>query len=121
MHTTLRRSGTRFDSWRGHSATPSAGRTSRKPGVTMARDVFYRQCRLVKRTATGEIVQVSWLPEPHAAAGRVVKLREDDGSWDDGWVVTEAGSNRLASDQVPDFHQLSKAHLRATGDTETAR
>ncbi|HJZ59259.1 MAG TPA: hypothetical protein VKE74_30220 [Gemmataceae bacterium] len=86
----------------------------------MARDVFYRQCRLVKRTATGELAQVSWLPEPYASAGRVVKIREPDGSWDDGWVVREAGPNRLPAHQVPDFHQLSKAHLKATGDTETA-
>ncbi len=87
----------------------------------MAKDVFYRQCRLVKRLPAGELVQVSWIPEPHAALGRVVKLRDEDGSWDDGWVVKEAGSNRLTTDQLPDFHQLSKAHLRASGDAETAR
>jgi hypothetical protein len=28
----------------------------------MARDVFYRQCRLVKRLPTGELGLVSWLP-----------------------------------------------------------
>jgi len=81
----------------------------------MAKQVFYRQCRLVKRIENGELVLVSWLPEPHAATGRPVKLREDD-----GWVVVGAGDTRLPADQVPDFHQLSKAHLRATGDAETA-
>jgi hypothetical protein len=86
----------------------------------MAKQVFYRQCRLVKRIENGELVLVSWLPEPHAATGRPVKLREADGSWDDGWVVVGAGDTRLPVDQVPDFHQLSKAHLRATGDAETA-
>ena len=85
----------------------------------MARDVFYRQCRLVKRTATGELAQVSWLPEPYTSAGRVVKLRDDDGAWDDGWVIRSAGPNRLAADQLPDFHELSKAHRRATGDADT--
>jgi hypothetical protein len=87
----------------------------------MARDVFFRQCRLVKRTATGELRLVSWIPEPFASAGRVVKLRDDAGDWDDGWVVREAGANRLTASQLPDFHQLSKAHLRATGDAETAK
>src|SRR5262245_21037023 len=86
----------------------------------MARNVFYRQCRLVKRTATGECEQVSWIPEPYASVGRVVKLRDDDGAWDDGWVVRFAGVNRLTTDQLPDFHQSSKAHLRASGDAETA-
>ncbi|MBP3953980.1 hypothetical protein J8F10_01525 [Gemmata sp. G18] len=85
----------------------------------MAKVVFYRQCRLVKRVENGEWVQVSWIPEPYATAGRVVKLREN-GVWDDGWVVAGAGQNRLPADQVPDFHVLSKAHLRATGDAETA-
>ena len=87
----------------------------------MAKQVFYRQCRMVKRVATGELHLVSWLPEPHAAAGRAVKLREPDGSWDDGWTVVGAGTNRLPAAEVPDFHELSKAHLRATGDAATAK
>lgn len=86
----------------------------------MAKKVFYRQCRLVKKIENGELQLVSWIPEPHAATGRIVKLRDDDGAWDDGWVVVGAGENRLPADQVPDFHQISKAHLRATGDAETA-
>ena len=85
----------------------------------MARDVFYRQCRLVKRIDGGELAQVSWLPEPYASAGRVVKLRDADGAWDDGWVVVGAGDRRLRPDQVPDCHDLVKAHRRATGDAET--
>jgi hypothetical protein len=83
----------------------------------VAKEVFYRQCRLVKRIEGGELVLVSWIPEPFASTGRIVKLREDNG-WDDGWVVLGAGDRRLPADQVPDFHQLSKAHLRATGDAE---
>ncbi len=85
----------------------------------MAREVFYRQCRLVKRVETGELVLVSWIPEPYATVGRIVKLREN-GTWDDGWVVLGAGTTRLPACEVPDFHALSKAHLRATGDDETA-
>ena len=85
----------------------------------MARVVHYRQCRLVKPVATGEKVVVSWIPEAFAELGRVVKLK-DAGGWEDGWQVREVGSNRLAQNQLPDFHELSKAHLRATGDAETA-
>jgi len=86
----------------------------------VAKDVFYRQCRLVKRIDGGELMIVWWLPEPYGTAGRVVKLREH-GVWDDGWVVASAGQNRLAAADVPDFHELGKALLRATGDAETAR
>jgi hypothetical protein len=85
----------------------------------MARVVYYRHCRLVKPVATGELVVVSWIPETFAEVGRVLKLKNDK-VWDDGWVVRAAGANRLRGDQLPDFHELSKAHLRATGDAETA-
>jgi hypothetical protein len=85
----------------------------------MARDVFYRQCRLVKQTQTGELQQVSWIPDWFAVVGNVLKLRADDKTWDNGWVVQSTGHNRLSADQVPDFHEMSKAHLRATGDAET--
>jgi hypothetical protein len=53
-----------------------------------------------------------------AEVGRVLKLKEPHG-WDDGWQVREVWSSRLRGDQLPDFHELSKAHLRATGDAET--
>ena len=85
----------------------------------MARVVHYRHCRLVKPVATGEQVLVSWIPEGFAQVGRVLKVK-DAGAWDDGWVVREVWSSRLPAAQVPDFHELSKAHLRATGDAETA-
>jgi hypothetical protein len=86
----------------------------------VAKQVFYRQCRLVKRFEGGELVLVSWIPEPYASAGRAVKLRDDDGAWDDGWVVASAGRNRLPADEVPDYRQLIRGHLRATGDADTA-
>jgi hypothetical protein len=86
----------------------------------MPKPVFYRQCRLVKTTPGGAFVQVSWIPEPYAATGRVLKLRTGHGAWDDGWWVLGAGDRRLTASEVPDFHELSKAHLRATGDSETA-
>lgn len=86
----------------------------------MARVVHYRHCRLVKPVATGEKVVVSWIPDQFAELGRVVKLKDDNGQWEDGWVVREVWSERLPASEVPDFHELSKAHLRATGDAETA-
>jgi hypothetical protein len=85
----------------------------------MARVVHYRHCRLVKPVASGEQVLVSWIPEAFAQVGRVLKLK-DAGGWDDGWVVREVWASRLPAAQVPDFHELSKAHLRATGDADTA-
>jgi len=86
----------------------------------MAKVVFHRQCRLIRPTPTGECVVVSWIPDLFADRDRVVRLKGDDGRWTDGWRVAEVGSNRLPANKVPDFHELSKAHLRATGDAATA-
>ena len=79
----------------------------------MARDVFYRQCRIVKRIDGGEwpLRQVSWLPEPYAAAGRILKPATTTA------LGRRLGSGRrpprrLRQDQVPDFHELVKAHRR---------
>ena len=86
----------------------------------MARNVFYPQCLLVKRTPPAQFQQMSWIRDQFAVVGKALKLRAQDGSWDNGWVVNEASHNRLSVDQVPDFHELSKAQHRATGDAETA-
>jgi hypothetical protein len=79
---------------------------------------YYRQCRLVKPLDRGEVQQVSWIPEPHATVGAVLRLLEGPGTWSDGWRVVEAGRNRLRTDQLPDFHTMRKAHRRASGDAE---
>jgi hypothetical protein len=80
--------------------------------------VYFRQCRLVKPIPNGEKVLVSWIPERFANLNGVVRLRDEDKTWEDGWVVRSVGSNQLAEADLPDFHELSKAHLRATGDAE---
>lgn len=85
----------------------------------MAKPVFYRQCRLTRPYEGGETILVSWIPDQFAVAGKVVKLHSN-GQWEEGWIVRSVGGNRLAAADVPDFHELSKAHLRATGDAETA-
>jgi hypothetical protein len=96
-------------------------RPNRCPDVAMPKIVFYRQCRLAKPTDAGELRQMSWIPDRFAVLDKVLQLREPDGKWDNGWVVTSVGSNRLRDDELPDFHEESKAHLRATGDAATAR
>jgi hypothetical protein len=85
------------------------------------KNTFYRQCRLTKTVGPATCVVVSWIPDQFAKLDNVVRLRDADKVWDDGWVVREVGRTRLAEADVPDFHELSKAHLRATGDAETAR
>ena len=64
----------------------------------MKRNEVYRQCRLVKRLRVGQSVQISYLPEEFAREGRVVKLRDEAGDWDDGWVISLVGRSMSDSD-----------------------
>lgn len=79
----------------------------------MSKKTFYRQCRMVKE---GCLFQVSWLPEKFAVVGKVLKLRNDDtGEWDNGWVVTCAGKNRV--DEPPYADAMIRGHRKNTGDS----
>lgn len=82
--------------------------------------IYYRQCRLEKKVEGGSKQQVSYIPDQFAVVGKVLKLRDSDKNWEDGWVVLGAGGKR-AEHELPDFHELIKGHLRATGDTEPKR
>lgn len=35
----------------------------------------------------GIINQITWIPDKFAVQGRHVKLKKEDGGWDDGWYV----------------------------------
>lgn len=48
---------------------------------------YYRHCQLVK----GNTYEISWIPEKFAKVGDVLKLKQEDGTWDDGWVVESVG------------------------------
>lgn len=74
--------------------------------------MFDRQCRLQK----GNTVQMSWIPEPYCVKGKVLKLREEDGTWSDGWLVVEAHSRRDER-LLPDLHKEIRGHRKATGDS----
>lgn len=79
----------------------------------MSKKTFYRQCRLVKE---GRLFQVSWLPEKFAVVGKILKLRnEDNNEWDNGWLVTSAGDNRV--DEPPYADAMIRGHRKNTGDS----
>ena len=82
----------------------------------MKRNVLYRQCRLVKKIREGETIQTSYIPAEFAKEGRIVKLREDDGGWDDGWVIRLVGGS-MTEEQVT---AIDLAHRRFERDTSKA-
>jgi hypothetical protein len=74
----------------------------------------YRQCTLRRVIPTGHVTQVSYIPEKFAVVGRILKLKNDDDTWTDGWKVIAAGA--LNADP-PDAHAAIKGHRQNTGDS----
>jgi hypothetical protein len=82
----------------------------------MKRNELYRQCRLVKKIRDGESIQTSYIPAEFARVGRVVKVREEDGAWDDGWVIRLVGGS-ITAEQLT---ELERAHRRFERETTKA-
>lgn len=82
----------------------------------MKNNEIYRQCRLVKRLRDGQSVQMSYLPEEFAREGRIVKLRNEQGDWDDGWVISLVGREMKSED----LHEIDVAHRRFQKETSKA-
>ena len=82
----------------------------------MKRNEQYRQCRLVKRLREGQSVQMSYIPDEFAREGRVVKLRDEAGDWDDGWVIALVGQSLCETE----LHEHELAHRRFSGESAKA-
>lgn len=80
---------------------------------------LYRQCLLRKRIddVTTQ-TQVTWLPNRYAVQGRILKLRNPDGIWVDGWVVKVAGADSVPESRLPDAHAAIRSHRSRTGDSQ---
>jgi hypothetical protein len=78
----------------------------------MAREVFYRQCRMERANEH----TTAWIPETLAVVGKVLRLKQGD-AWVEGWRVTQVWKKRLSAEEVGKFHGSVKAHRRATGDS----
>lgn len=82
------------------------------------RKVGYRQCRLKRTLKESTCHQTSYIPEPFCVEGKVLKLKNSNGEWENGWVVEQASSHRVEHDELPDAHQEIKSHRKATGDSQ---
>lgn len=59
----------------------------------MAKDDTYAQCEL--RRMAGKF-DVAWLPEKFAQKGRMIRFKDDSGSWEDRWKVMEVYAKRCS-------------------------
>ena len=78
--------------------------------------IKYKQCGLCKPIKNGSISQVSWIPSKYAVLNAVLKLKDGNNIWDDGWIVTTVG-DEIDQEDVPDWHKARKVHRERTGDS----
>jgi hypothetical protein len=75
---------------------------------------YYRQCKLQKKISDGIKETTSYIPEPYCVQGKVLKLRDDNGVWEDGWKVIFASEHRHTEEETnKNAHQWTK-HRQAT-------
>jgi len=54
----------------------------------------------------------SWIPKRYAVVGRYIKLKSEDGTWDDGWKVHQAHTElptKVVLEREQDYRQARKA------------
>ena len=58
-------------------------------------------------------VYYSWLPQRFSRVGHYVKLKMEDGNWEDGWKVVEAGPPKPSS-EVEMMSRFAESHRDGT-------
>lgn len=62
----------------------------------MSKQEWYRQCCFKKETKPHHYkTYVAWIPEKFAKMGKMLQLKFQDGSIEDGWKVTFVGGREL--------------------------
>ena len=74
----------------------------------------YTQCLLTKYVDSGCIKTVSWIPEKFAIRTKELKLKRDDGSWSNEWIVQEVYSSK--SEQYVLEHERDWCKQRKASD-----
>lgn len=71
----------------------------------------HTQCELQQ----GSTKQTSWIPTGKAVVGKVIRLKEEDGTWTEGWEVLSAGAvmdSDLCAERQRDWtHQRSVSDI----------
>ena len=76
--------------------------------------MYYYQCRLRR----GETFQTAYIPEKFAKPHNRLKIKKDDGTWEEGWFVQAIYYNSKVDEKMlPDSHKSTKEHRKRTGDS----
>lgn len=72
---------------------------------------YYRQCKLAK----GDTKRIAWIPSKFAKFGTVIKIKDDNGEWNDGWTV-EHVSMKETDEEFLVKHERDYKHQREVSD-----
>lgn len=70
---------------------------------------LYHQCILHKELPKGTKTTTIFIPEKFAVMEKVIKLKDNNGEWEDGWVVKFISKAKYNSDY---FRMASREHLK---------
>lgn len=60
-------------------------------------EAFYKQCALQRKNTH----HMAWIPESFAVEGKFIKIKKDDGTWEDGWeVMSDGGEVRRSAKEA---------------------
>jgi hypothetical protein len=76
----------------------------------MSKKVNYAQCALKKINSH----HMAWIPTQFANIGKFIKIKQDDGSWDDGWEVIGVSEGIKTSEEADYNSQLYKKTRKAS-------
>lgn len=76
------------------------------------KDTNYKQVGLKR----GNTYTMSWLPEQFCVKDKVVKLKQSDGTFQDGWVVTGDGGDTIRTAQEADAASQMYKKTRKASD-----
>jgi hypothetical protein len=80
----------------------------------MSKGYKMRHCHLKRKTKDSTKLTASWLPDKFSKVGKYVKLKKEDGSWEDGWQVESASSFTKTSVEVSKRSQDYKNQRKAS-------
>ncbi len=83
----------------------------------MTKRNVYRQCGLRRELGNDRSAHmVTYLPIQFAKPRQVVRLKDANDQWEDGWEVLTIGES-VDYEHLPNTHQQIKSHRKRTGDS----
>ena len=70
------------------------------PREQYSKKELYHQCVLEKKLSNGTKTTTTFLPKKYSQVGKVIKLKSNDGTWEDGWVVQQVSKDNFNSDYI---------------------